>query len=64
MATMESSSEDFRTTSVHFKALPWRTNVLCTPGGLDQLQVVPELSVSVSQIHLFPCCTNILLSRT
>jgi hypothetical protein len=39
-------ADQFRTESVPFKMIPWWTDVLCTPGGLDKLKGIPELSVS------------------
>ena len=39
-------SDLFRTNSVPFKMIPWRTDLLCTFRGLDELKGIPELSVS------------------
>ena len=37
--------ESFRTESVAFKGIPWRTDILHTPGGLEKLTDIPQLSV-------------------
>jgi hypothetical protein len=38
--------EDFRTTSTFFKGVPWRTDVVSAPGGLNKLESVPDVCVS------------------
>jgi hypothetical protein len=38
--------EEFRTNSMFFKGLPWRTSVLYEPGGLQKMQSIPHISVS------------------
>lgn len=38
--------ELFRTESSALKGIPWRTNVVCDAGGLQQLDDIEQLSVS------------------
>jgi len=38
--------EEFRTTSIFFKGVPWRTGVVSAPGGLNKLESVPDVCVS------------------
>ena len=38
--------ENFRTKSSFFKDIPWKTDVVFAPRGLDKLGSVPEVSVS------------------
>jgi hypothetical protein len=38
--------EDFRTTSTFFKGVPWRMDVVSAPGGLNKLELVPDVCVS------------------
>ena len=40
-----SHMESFRTESIAFKSLPWRTDILHTPGGYEQLTDISQLSV-------------------
>jgi hypothetical protein len=37
--------ETFRTQSMPFKSVPWRTDILHTLGGLEKLTDISELSV-------------------
>jgi hypothetical protein len=37
--------ETFRTQSMPFKSISWRTDVLYTPGGLEKLTDISEVSV-------------------
>src|ERR1700733_15209685 len=39
-------NENFHTKSSFFKDIPWRTDIVFAPGGLDKLGSVPEVSVS------------------
>jgi hypothetical protein len=39
-------SDQFHTNSVPFKIIPWRTDILCTFHGLEELKGIPGLSVS------------------
>ena len=38
-------SDQFRIKSLPFKDIPWSTDILSAPGGLQQLESVPGLSV-------------------
>lgn len=43
---VESGPDQFRISSQYFSRIPWRTDVLLTPRGLDQLDSVPILQAS------------------
>jgi len=43
--TTYSDMESFRTESIAFKSVPWRTDILHTPGGLEKLTDISQLSV-------------------
>jgi hypothetical protein len=45
-------AEDFRLQSVHFSQLPWKTSVLCRPGGLEELNDAVEISVRLAIRHI------------
>lgn len=36
----------FRVESTAFKRIPWRTDILCVRDGINELQDIPELSIS------------------
>jgi hypothetical protein len=37
---------EFRTTSIFFKDIPWKTDAVSAPGGLDKLETVSDVCVS------------------
>jgi hypothetical protein len=43
-------ADHFRVESEAFKTIPWRTGVLFTPRGLDQLNDIPELCVRLTTL--------------
>jgi hypothetical protein len=48
-------AEDFRVNSVYFSQLPWKTSILCRPGGLDELKGVVEISVRTTHAYNLNC---------
>jgi hypothetical protein len=45
-------AEDFRLKNIHFPQLPWKTSVLCRPGGLEGLNDAVEISVHLTIKHI------------
>ena len=45
--------EHFRTASAFFNQIPWRSDILSEPCGLNKLELVPGVSVSRLNVRLF-----------
>jgi hypothetical protein len=43
---LQANMDHFRYDSDAFKSLPWRTNILYTPLGVEKVEHIPALSVS------------------